>query len=92
MMVQEKAIETSVGFFHVEKSSGHKATYYITQIRYKVIDTGMNIGKDSFGNKIKQVIPASYKADDPELFKRDSGKWLRSALAISLNAAIENPI
>jgi hypothetical protein len=84
---RKKAIKTTAEIFHVEKRNGYRSIYYIIQLRYKAIDTGVEYrGQTVFGNKnkVKEIIPVWYKADDPAVFKTDDGKWMRWALIFSL--------
>jgi hypothetical protein len=84
---KEKAIATTAVIIRVEKRHGTRSAYYLIQLRYKTIDTGIEYtGQTIFANKnkVNEIIPVWYKAGDPAIFKTDSGKWLRWMLALSL--------
>ncbi|MBC7937721.1 MAG: DUF3592 domain-containing protein [Rhizobacter sp.] len=84
---RQTAIETTAQIFDVEKRTGHKSTYYIIKFHYKTIDKNIEYtGQTVFGNKNKtgEEITIWYKADNPAVFKTDTSKSLRWALAFSL--------
>lgn len=84
---RQKAVETTAEIYAVEKRTGARSTYYIVQLKYKTIDEQVEYkGQTVFSNrnKVKDIIPLWYKANDPSIFKTDEGKWLRWALLFAV--------